>query len=147
MTRVARKREVAVDERYDVLKRMLEERRAEIQDKLRSIRETRPAEADQVKDTEEQSVDDVLREVDFALMEMKSETLARIDEAVRRLEEGSYGVCAECGTEIASARLEALPFATRCRDCQERQETLAASEREVRAFEPGFAKEISAEAR
>jgi DnaK suppressor protein len=147
MTRLVKKRDVVVDERYDVLKRMLEERRQEIQEKLRSIRETRPAEADQVKDTEEQSVDDVLREVDFALMEMKSETLARIDEAVRRLEHGSYGVCADCGTEIAEARLEALPFATRCRACQERQELQTESEREVRAFEPGFAKEISAEAR
>src|SRR5262249_45173951 len=114
---------------------------------LRSLRETRPAEADQVKDTEEQSVDDVLREVDFALMEMKSETLAKIDEAMRRLEHGSYGVCAECGTEITAARLAALPFATLCRDCQARQELLDESEREVRAFEPGFAKEITAEAR
>jgi DnaK suppressor protein len=144
---IRKKRDPVVDERYDVLKRMLEERRREIQEKLRSIRETRPAEADQVKDTEEQSVDDVLREVDFALMEMKSETLARIDEAVRRLEHGSYGVCADCGAEIAEARLEALPFATRCRACQERQELQVESEREVRAFEPGFAKEISAEAR
>jgi DnaK suppressor protein len=142
-----KKREAVVDERYDILKRMLEERRREIQEKLRSIRETRPAEADQVKDTEEQSVDDVLRDVDFALMEMKSETLARIDEAVWRLEHGSYGVCADCGVEIAEARLEALPFATLCRSCQERRELQAESEREVRAFEPGFAKEISAEAR
>jgi len=146
MTRV-KKRETVVDERYDVLKRMLEERRGEIHDKLRSIRETRPADADQVKDAEEQSVDDLVREVDFALMQMKSETLAKIDEAMRRLEHGSYGVCADCGAEIAAARLEALPFATVCRDCQEQREQEAASGREVRAFEPGFAKELSAEAR
>jgi DnaK suppressor protein len=145
MTR--KKQEVAPDERYDVLKRMLEERRLEIQDKLRSLRETVPADADQVKDAEEQSLDDLVREVDFALMEMKSETLARIDEAMRRLEHGSYGACAECGAEIAEARLEALPFATLCRSCQERQEMEAESERPVRTFEPGFAKEISAEAR
>jgi DnaK suppressor protein len=144
-----KKRDVAVqeDERYDVLKRMLEERRQEIQEKLRSLREAVPADADQVKDTEEQSLDDLVREVDFALMEMKSETLARIDEAMRRLEHGSYGACAECGAEIAEARLKALPFATLCRSCQERQETEAESERIVRSFEPGFAKEISAEAR
>lgn len=144
-----KKRDVAVqeDERYDVLKRMLEERRLEIQEKLRSLREAVPADADQVKDTEEQSLDDLVREVDFALMEMKSETLARIDEAMRRLEHGSYGACAECGAEIAEARLKALPFATLCRSCQERQESEAESERTVRTFEPGFAKEISAEAR
>ena len=146
MTR-AKKRGAFVDERYDVLKRMLEERRREIQDKLRSLREGRPDDADQVKDTEEQSVDDFVREVDFALMQMKSETLAKIDEAMRRLEHGSYGVCAECAGEIAEARLEALPFATLCRSCQEQQELQAASDREVRAFEPRFAKELSAEAR
>ena len=146
MTRV-KKRMAFVDERYDVLKRMLEERRREIQDKLRSIRETRPADADQVKDTEEQSLDDFVREVDFALMQMKSETLAKIDEAMRRLEHGSYGVCAECGAEIAEARLTALPFATLCRSCQEQREQEAESERQVRTFEPGFAKELSAESR
>jgi RNA polymerase-binding transcription factor len=140
-----KRREPVVDERYDVLKRMLEERRRELQQKLRSLREARPDEADQVKDTEEQSVDDFVREVDFALMQMKSETLAKIDEAVRRLEHGSYGVCADCGTEIAEARLNALPFASLCRVCQEQQEL--AQERQVRPFEPGFAREISAEAR
>lgn len=140
-----KRRELVADERYDVLKRMLEERRREIQEKLRSLRESRPDDADQVKDAEEQSVDDFVREVDFALMQMKSETLAKIDEAMRRLEHGSYGVCAECGAEIAAARLQALPFATRCRSCQEQQEL--ASEREARPFQPGFAREISAEAR
>src|SRR5262245_40457296 len=142
-----KKTETVKDERYDVLKRMLEERRQESHDKLRSLREAVPADADQVKDAEEQTMDDLVRDVDFALMEMKSETLARIDEAMRRLEHGSYGVCAECGTEIAEARLKALPFATLCRSCQERHESQAESERVVRAFEPGFAKEITAEAR
>jgi DnaK suppressor protein len=136
-----------VDERYDVLKRLLEERRQEIHDKLRSLREARPADADQVKDAEEQSVDDLFQEVDFALMQMKSETLGKIDEAMRRLERGSYGACAECGSEIAEARLKALPFATLCRVCQERQEAEVAAGREVRSFAPGFAKELSAESR
>jgi hypothetical protein len=58
--------------RYEVLKRMLEDRRREIHEKLRSLRETLPAEAAVVKDAEEQSVDDFIQEVDFALMEMKS---------------------------------------------------------------------------
>jgi len=121
MTRT-KKQGVADRERYEVLKSMLEDRRTEIQDKLRSLRETLPAEASLVKDAEEQSVDDFVRDIDFALMEMKSATLGKIDEAILRLEEGSYGVCAECGTDIAEARLKALPFATLCRNCQEQQE-------------------------
>jgi DnaK suppressor protein len=130
-------------ERYEELRAMLEERRAEIQKKLRSLRETLPADNDNVKDTEEQSVDDFIQEVDFALMQMKSQTLAKIDEAMRRLEQGRYGSCAECGTEIAAARLLALPFASLCRSCQEAEERQAAEGRESRSFLSPLAKEYA----
>ncbi|MCI0572776.1 MAG: hypothetical protein L0Y66_18655, partial [Myxococcaceae bacterium] len=95
---MARSKKVVVDEeRYRVLKEMLEERRQEIQQKLRTLRETLPAETGDVRDAEEQSVDDFVQEVDFTLMQMKSETLAKIDEAIIRLEAGKYGLCTECG--------------------------------------------------
>jgi DnaK suppressor protein len=129
----AAKRQVSEhQERYDVLRRMLEERRREIHEKLRSIRESLPTELGAVRDAEEQSVDDFVQEMDFALMEMKAETLGKIDEAIQRLEDGGYGSCEECGAEIAAARLKALPFATRCRDCQELEESRAAEERPQR---------------
>jgi DnaK suppressor protein len=115
-------------ERYAVLKSMLEDRRREIQDKLRSIRETLPDEASLVRDTEEQSVNDFVREVDFALMQMKSDTLLKIDEALQRLEQGKYGQCSDCSTEIPEVRLKALPFATRCRNCQEQYEAVSEAE-------------------
>jgi DnaK suppressor protein len=110
------------NERYAVLKTMLGDRRSELQGKLRSLRETLPAEVLEVRDPEEQSVDDFVQDMDFALMQMKSETLAKIDEALHRLDNGSYGLCADCGTDIPEARLQALPFADRCRACQERTE-------------------------
>ncbi len=116
-------------QRQAILKQMLEERRQEIQEKLRSLRETLPAEVVEVKDAEEQSVADFVQEVDFALMEMKSATLAKIDGALHRLEQGRYGVCDECGLEIAEARLQAVPFASLCRDCQEQQESREHEER------------------
>jgi DnaK suppressor protein len=139
-----RKKVIIDRERYEELRTMLEERRAELQNKLRSLRETLPADNDNVKDTEEQSVDDFVQEVDFALMQMKSQTLAKIDEAVRRLEKGRYGACTECGTEIAAARLKALPFAAKCRECQETEERRAAEEKESRAFQRPLSKEYSA---
>lgn len=122
------KKAVGDRDRYEVLKTMLEDRRHELQVKLRSFRESLPADVG-VKDAEEQSVDDFVQEVDFALMQMKSETLGKIDEAIQRLETGSYGSCAECATEISEARLKALPFADLCRDCQEREENRVADER------------------
>jgi DnaK suppressor protein len=117
------------EERYAVLKEMLEDRRRDIHDRLRLLRETLPAQVLEVKDAEEQSVQDFAQDVELALMEMKSETLGQIDEAVRRLEAGTYGTCAHCDREIAEARLKALPFATLCRDCQEIEEEARASER------------------
>lgn len=125
--------------RYEVLNRMLVDRQAEIRTKLRSLREVLPAEVAQVKDAEEQSMEDFVLGMDFALMEMESETLRQIDEAIQRLEEGTYGICSECDERISEARLKALPFATVCRDCQaQREDDLAArNARPSRFFEDG----------
>ncbi len=124
-----RKVTVADRKRYEVLSQMLRDRQSEIKNKLRSLREVLPTESTQVKDAEEQSMEDFVLGMDFALMEMESETLKKIDEALHRLEEGTYGDCVECGLKIAEARLKAVPFAGTCRDCQEQQEERAVSER------------------
>jgi DnaK suppressor protein len=121
-----RKRSAGDGKRYQVLSRMLTDRQAEIRNKLRSLREAVPTEASDVKDTEEQSMEDFVRGMDYALMEMESATLRRIDEALLRLDGGTYGLCSECGAKIAEARLEALPFALTCRECQEQEEGEAA---------------------
>jgi RNA polymerase-binding transcription factor len=108
--------------RYEVLSTMLTERQAEIRQKLRSLREVLPSAVTQVKDAEEQSVEEFALGMDFAIMEMESQTLRKIDQALARLEEGTYGVCSECDESISEARLKALPFASFCRDCQEQAE-------------------------
>ena len=120
------RKQVGDRKRYEVLSRMLTDRQTEIRNKLRSLRETLPSEVSDVKDTEEQSMEDFVRGMDYALMEMESETLRRIDEAILRLGGGTYGLCSDCGGKIAEARLEALPFAVTCRDCQEQEEGEAA---------------------
>ena len=118
--------------RYNELRKMLEERRRElmtaVQDKMRDVR------ADNGKDREvldqgESSEVDIQEDIEFALIQMKSETLNKIDAALRRLEEGTYGDCFECGEEISGARLRALPFAVRCKDCEEARENAEQRER------------------
>jgi DnaK suppressor protein len=131
---MARKNETIDRERYLLLKGMLEDRRREIHDKLRSLREAIPTASQDVRDAEEQSVDEFVQEVDLALMQMKSDTLRKIDQAIMRLEQGSYGRCESCEGEIAAARLRALPFAVLCRDCQEQAEEQVRYEREAKAF-------------
>jgi len=121
--------------RYLLLKGILEDRRREIHEKLRSLREAIPSDTPEVTDAEEQSVNDFVQDVDLALMQMKTETLKKIDQALIRLEEGTYGVCQECEREIAPPRIRALPFAALCRDCQAETENDVKAAREAKAFE------------
>jgi RNA polymerase-binding transcription factor len=61
------------------------------------------------------------QELDDTLEENSGNVLAEIDEALRRIEEGTYGTCTNCGGEIPAERLEALPHATQCIDCKRRE--------------------------
>ena len=118
--------------RYNELRKMLENRRrelvTEVQGRIRDVRAEGNKERD-VLDQGESSEVDIQEDIEFALIQMKSETLTKVDAALRRLEEGSYGDCFECGEEIAEARLRALPFAVRCKDCEEARETAERRER------------------
>jgi len=49
--------------------------------------------------------------------------LEQIDEALRRMDEGSFGDCISCGMRIELERLEAIPYTTQCMDCRRREET------------------------
>lgn len=115
--------------RYNDLKKMLEDRRRELMNDVQGrIRDVR-ADDREVLDQGESSEVDIQEDIEFALIQMKSETLNKINEALRRLDEGTYGNCFECGEEIAGARLRALPFALRCKDCEEARETAEQRER------------------
>jgi DnaK suppressor protein len=111
---------------------MLEDRRRElvtaVQGKMRDARSEGTKERE-VLDQGESSEVDIQEDIEFALIQMKAETLNKIDAALHRLEEGTYGDCFECGEEIAEARLRALPFAVRCKDCEEARETAEQRER------------------
>jgi DnaK suppressor protein len=127
--------------RYADLKQMLEERQreiqAEVQGKMRDVR----AEGSwghkqtEVLDAVESSEADIQDEIEFALIQMKSETLNKINDALVRLEQGDYGNCFDCGEEIAEKRLRALPFAVRCKPCEEARE--AAEQRQRQATRRG----------
>jgi DnaK suppressor protein len=123
---------VAGTNRYDELKAMLDTRRRElvreVQVKIRDARTDSVLERD-VLDEGESSEVDIQDAIGFALIQMKTETLDKIDAALRRLGEGTYGECVECGAQIAGRRLRALPFAVRCRDCEEARETVGRRER------------------
>jgi DnaK suppressor protein len=123
-----------LQDRYQELKRILEERRreilSEVHEKMRDVRtEGSTANVQGVLDSVESSEADIQEDIEFALIQMKAETLQKIDEALVRLEEGSYGYCFECGSEISERRLRALPFAVRCKNCEEAREVALQRER------------------
>lgn len=71
-----------------------------------------------VKDTVDLSVMDVNKELALRLGERESQMIADIDQALLRIQEGSYGVCARCGKLIDERRLEAVPTARYDAACQ-----------------------------
>ena len=125
-------------DRYAELKNILDERRREIMGQVQGkIRDVRTEGANNpnvgVLDAVESSEADIQDDIEFALIQMKAETLHKIEEALRRLEEGTFGYCFECGEEIGERRLRALPFAVRCKDCEEARETAQQRERLMQA--------------
>jgi len=62
------------------------------------------------------------RELDLSLEENSAEVLAAIDAALGRIDDGTYGICAKCGSQIPEERLEARPWSQLCIDDQRRVE-------------------------
>jgi DnaK suppressor protein len=76
--------------------------------------------ADQhMADTATETVD---REIDYTLEATDGRLLADIDAALARIENGTYGICVNCGAQIAPERLEAVPWATLCIECKRKEE-------------------------
>ena len=96
---------------------------AEVRDKLAAAREVVGTNAiDQLIETGDSAVADFLADLDLAEVERDVAELRDLDGARERLGAGTYGVCIECGSEIAPARLEAYPTALRCVGCQAEHE-------------------------
>jgi DnaK suppressor protein len=131
-------RSAARQARQADLQAMLHDRERELQSVLRQrvrhLPSDRPAGG---LDETEQAEADYQEHIEVALIQMKGETLQRVREALVRLDAGEYGDCAECGGEIAELRLRALPFAVRCRACEESHEQHDARERRL-ASPQGF---------
>jgi DnaK suppressor protein len=110
------------------LKQMLEARRQELQRdlgvRLQDVRENSRYDGEMRGrlDSAEAADVDVRHDIDIALLEMKAEALRHVNDALARLANGAYGQCAECGAEISQRRLTALPFALRCRTCEDERE-------------------------
>ena len=130
----AKERE-ARERRREALQRMLLQKRHEILKEIegslgQSLTEDQQRRLESARDVGDQALMDLDRELGISLMEMRNRRRQAIDEALTRLNERTYGICAECGVEISERRLEAVPFAKLCVECQAREELLEKIEKE-----------------
>ncbi len=121
--------------RYQRLYNLLSEKKAAIEKDIRThlVRQIGPDNAnrvDSVLDQGDLSAIDMGEGVDLALLEMRNRMKRSVDQALLRLEEGSYGNCEDCGGEIEEKRLMAMLFAQLCIKCQRKKEELEKIERE-----------------
>jgi DnaK suppressor protein len=98
----------------------------EITDDLRQGREGAKEDG---MDTYDLASEERDREINFILGDREREKLQSIESALDRIEDGSYGICENCESEIAPGRLDAMPFSRLCVSCQAEQEKEARSQR------------------
>ena len=123
------------------LRQLLEARRKQLTVEMQGMmRDVRAGRADERAADEQDVAESYQRsDVDLAVVQMKAETVARIDAALRRVDAGTYGRCVECEEPIAFERLRALPFALRCTSCEQSRErvTRTRPERPASAWQDG----------
>jgi DnaK suppressor protein len=122
-------KQIAGTARTEALRQMLSEAREQV---LKEVEELlarrRMAQAEQrddsVPDVADMALQDATEEQQISLMELRNAMREQIDEALLRLDEGTYGICEDCGREISEGRLKAVPFARRCIQCQAKAEAI-----------------------
>lgn len=74
------------------------------------------------QDIGEMSILDLLSDAGLAIADIRREEISNLEEALRRLEMGTYGVCEGCGEQIDTQRLRLVPYTAYCLECQKRRE-------------------------
>lgn len=103
---------------------LLDERRR-VEHALTTLRDEHPGSLDdEVEEVAETATATATlgREIDYALEDNAEEVIAEIDDALKRIDDGTYGTCVDCGEQIPRERLEANPWAALCIDCKRKAE-------------------------
>ncbi len=125
----------SAEERKERLKKLLLEKKQEILGEAKTeigkfIRGENKQLVETALDDGDWSVIDLNEDLNLKKLTTHKEMLNKIDEALRKLEEGTYGICEECGAEIPEERLKIIPFAIYCVDCMENIEKIQEMEKE-----------------
>ncbi len=122
-------RKIIQPARREALHQMLMKKRQELMKEIgqsigHRLTDDQQRRLESAMDVGDQSLMDLERELGISLMEMRNKRRQSIDEALARLADSTYGICAECGVEISEKRLDAVPFARMCLECQTKEELL-----------------------
>src|SRR3990172_6417781 len=117
-------RNIQMDQkRLDLYEKRLLERKEQLQDIVsRAEQDGREADEPAANDIADKATNSYTKEFLFKKSNDDRFILHLIQEALERMEHGSYGVCVACGGEMQPKRLDAVPWARHCIDCQEKQE-------------------------
>lgn len=126
-------RKTVINEADAKKERLVSLRKTLIQKKLNILKEAKQEIAKYLSGETRQLVDTALDDGDWAVVDINEDislrmlsthrkTIHDIDEAIRKIDEGTYGICEECGEEISEKRLSILPAAVLCIDCKEDRE-------------------------
>jgi len=110
--------------------RLIEMRRQVLKEMSNDLKQGREGTKDEGMDTYDLASEERDREISFILTDRERGKLQAIQDALERMDDGSYGICDSCESEIAEGRLSALPFTRLCVNCQaEREKEAKASRR------------------
>jgi DnaK suppressor protein len=109
--------------RLDYYKKKLQAKREDLLKTIaRTEEEGRTADDDPTVDLADKAANSYTKEFLFGQNNTDRSTLQLIDEALERIRKGTFGVCGHCETELQQKRMEAVPWASHCTSCQEKQE-------------------------
>jgi len=107
----------------DKVRKRLLQKREELMADLVKNREVSDETVDEsAQDMADRATSAYTKEFAYSLSESDRKTLVLIDEAITRLDAGTYGTCVHCGQPVQEKRLEAVPWARHCLECQELQD-------------------------
>ena len=110
--------------RLDAYRKKLQAKREElVQNIARTEEEGRTADEDTTVDLADKAANSYTKEFLFGQTNAERSLLALIDGALKRIKDGSFGQCANCEDEMQQKRLDAVPWAAYCIECQEKKET------------------------
>jgi len=127
-------------------KKIFETQRDRILYNSRVVREDFSVCPDDRYDEIDQATTDIEQSMQMRLRNRETLYIKKIDEALKRIEEGTFGECEDCGEDIEVRRLEARPTATLCVSCkeeQERKEVLTAAGREHKSLGASFSRKFA----